>query len=122
MLPTLTAFYRHHYGKDVLPKDPSASLIPKLDELLDNAEAQQELLPPGPVRELLQAMQAAGIGDARKRRKAGGEGGMMSAEAQEEEHPQEFIRSFMDKFYQARTRTPLVALLSATDKARGDHT
>ena len=48
-------------------------------QVLDNAEAQQELLPPEPVRELLQAMQAAGIGDARKRRKAGGEGGMIAA-------------------------------------------
>ena len=105
ILPTLAAFYRHHYARALFDNlgldDPSEEFTPHLAELLTNAQAQPGILPPHPVEDLIQAMQTHGLAESlRSREQAAGASVMAMAEPPEE-HPQDHILSFMDAFYKS---------------------
>ena len=124
VVPTLTLVYKSHYSPSLLADDPSARLLPHLEELLANAEAQRQTLPPEPVRQLLRAMHTHGFGDPATSGSDGGDagvagtlgaanggvfgaslgadlGGGPSPTSEAEPHPQESLDAFMESFYAA---------------------
>ena len=115
VLPALTLFYTLYYSPSYFDtiaeateperpqsEDPSSRLASRLAELLEQCEAQQQLLPPEPVRALLARMHAhsiAGVPAAGAGVGSFGHGPAPLRHHQEEEHPQEHLDEYMDAFY-----------------------